>query len=343
MPGTKIDDPKDTKDKVAKLLQQVKAGVSAPQEADDEAVRLGFGQLSRDMPMDEYHPISQSRWTPTMVLAWITWRSYSEVREWDARYLLQCRYWAPVSLGKKPSASTSKKGYGLCRRKPPTVKRFEDHGSRRFGSWLSCSDNRPLVLQAIEVENARPILWAALLSGKLHAEAIKPSGGARGIITAHEWQDLEIQQVGSGPEFLAYRHEPNKRVYKDVTWPHTEVLKCWSPHKFSDFPDQAGLQWGPMIDDADKWNELYDWLDDAEILNASAQVKLASKCRRKGTKKDLEELKKVQQSRLQEGQPLLRFKDMQGWAQGKGIGREWVRAVRRELPKHLKLERGQNS
>jgi hypothetical protein len=78
-------------------------------------------------------------------------------------------------------------------------------------------------------------------------------------------------------------------------------------------------------------------------LNAPLQAKLTLKGRRKGTAKDLKELMDLQQALFNKGGPLLGYGDMETWAHEQGIGREWVRAARRELPKHLKLKRGQNS
>ena len=341
--GTKKDDPKNTKD-IAKLLQQVKSGVLTPEKADDEAVRLGFGTLSRDIPMDEYHPIAQTRWTLTMVLAWITWRSYSEVREWDAGYLSRCRYWGAVSPGKTASAWTVQKGFRLYHRQPPTLKGFEKWGDRRFGAWMPRPDGTPRVLQSCEAENARPALWKALLDENLAAAAIKHGGGARVLIPAHEWQDLEIHQDPSGRDVLAYRHEPNKWVYKDVTWLRRDVTSFWAPHKFSDFPEDANIQSGQAsVTEASAWTEIYEWLDDEKLLNAPVQAKLASKSRREGTANDLKELMDLQQALFNKGAPLLDYEDMKTWAHERGIKRDWVRDVRKKFPKHLILKRGQQS
>lgn len=342
MPSPKNDDPENTKDELAKLLQQVKAGIRTPQEADDKAVELRFGRLSCNMDMGEYHPISRSRWTLTMVLAWITWRSYSETREWDAEYLSRCRYWGAVGLGKEVPAWTVQKGFSLYHRRPPTLKSFEKWGDRRFGAWIPRPDGTPLVLQSREAQNARPALWKALLDETLAAAAIKHGGGARVLIPAHEWQDLEVHQDPSGRDVLVYRHEPNKCVYRDVTWLRTDVTGFWAPHRLSDLPDDANIQSeSAAVPNASAW-EIYEWLEDEEILNAPVQAKSGRKSRRKGTTKDLKELKLAQQSRLQEGQPLLSFNDMVAWARERGLTKDWVIKTRETLPEKLKLKRGQH-
>ena len=341
MAGPKNDDPKVIKDKIAKLLQQSKAGVLKPQNADDEAARLKFGTLSRDIPMDEFHPIAQTRWTLTMVLAWITWRSYSEVREWDAEYLSRCRYWGAVGLGKTGAARTVKTGSRLYKRRPPTFASFETWGDRRFGPLAV---GVPIFLQSCEAQNARPALWKALLDEILAAAAIKHGGGARVLIPAHEWQDLEVHQDPSGRDVLVYRHDPNKWVYKDISWLRRDVTSFWAPHRFSELPDDANIQSDKAaVEEAPAWNEIYEWLDDEEILNVPVQAKLGSKSRRKGTAKDFKELKDLQQALFNKGGPLLDYEDMKTWADEQGIGRDWVRDVRKQFPKHLILKRGQHS
>ena len=345
MPSRKIDDPNDTKGKVAKLLQQVKAGVLAPQEANDEAARLKFGTLSRDIPMDEYHPRARSRWTLSMVLAWITWRSYSEVREWDAAYLPRCRYWAPVSLQDEQPTPTRQRGFGLCRRRPPTLKKFEAWGDRRFGPWIPAANGGRLVMQSCEAENAKPALWRALLTGMMHAEAIKPGGGARVVIPAHEWQDLAVGQTASEEEILVCRHEPKQPAYRDVTLPFAEVRQCWKPNELSDFPDDAELQWLPMINDASQWNELYDWIDDGELFDDPGPAMMAPIKRRAGNATDRKELIAIQKRRLDEGFLPYSLEKMTEWAQKRGLTQKWLKNFRRGLVgdlADLKLKRGQH-
>jgi hypothetical protein len=68
------------------LIEQVRYGRMTPDEADAEAVRLGFGKLSYEPPDDAFDAMGETWWTLSMVVAWIALRTPKLVRSSDRSY-----------------------------------------------------------------------------------------------------------------------------------------------------------------------------------------------------------------------------------------------------------------
>ncbi len=312
------------------LLEKVKAGELSPVCADERARQRSLGSLSNIIPPEEQWPTGRSHWSLTMVLAWIAWRSYSEVREWDGGYLAQCRRWAP-----RPPNPPSSSGHGLCRRRPPNFQQFGKWGQRRFGPWQAGSDGRPLGGLAREPECALGDLRAASVAGEVVAVGIPKEGGRRVQIPAHEWLDLEVSVDAAGLEVFSLGQEPSVAIYTDVLWPRPAIVARWPGHPFSDLDERGDIRSSPV--GAADFDALYEWTD-ASVM-ASQPPAIAAK-RRAHTPADQDALYAENQARLDSGRRVLTVEETRLWAKRRGISRQGSRQLRCGLPEHLKLKRG---
>lgn len=262
---TKSSPPQDVEALRSSLLGRVARGSLSPEDADLEAESSGLGTLSHLPDLFAQWPTSRPNWTLTMVLAWITWRTFAEVRQWDPRYLEHRRDWGrlDVSTGSKVSA-----GYALFQRKPPTAAQFEAWGNRLFGPWHG-SEGQPTVLQAALAKSARPELWRALQSGDLGAFAIPVKGGARIKVPAWEWADLEMQASPAARDMLCFRQNLRTNVYEDVQFSQRDVLKVWCPHVRSDLDERGDFSITPIVDDEDARSALYQHIAALDLPRCS--------------------------------------------------------------------------
>jgi hypothetical protein len=315
------------------ILSRVRAGQLLPQEADDEALKAGLGRLSRLMAPEEYWPTDRPTWTLPMVLAWISWRTYSEVREWDDRYLSLRRDWAS-SAGLSPAAVAQ--SYELVRRKRPTSAQFALWGHLRFGPWLASDDGTPLVLPASEPKGAMQTLLLALAAGRLTAFGLPEGRGARVEIPAHDWADLEIEADGSGKEVCRRKHQPMVVAYTDILFSLTGVQAIWPPHVRSGLSEHDEFREPPVVVDPRAASDLYDRVN--EDLPDTEQPARRTRAHKDS---DLADLTQENMRRMAEGLPPLTAKETEGWASLKGISRDGARALRKRLPSDLKLKTGQ--
>ena len=320
------------------LLERVRAGDLAPDEADEKADELRLERLSRRFPTDEFHPNGLSRWTLPMVLAWITWRTYAEVREWDFNYVARCRELAPLS-NRHPN-SEDVRGHDLCRRRVPNASMFERHGDRRFGDWIANKKGEPVVLSEMRAKHAKAELWRALEEGEIVAEGLQLSGGPRIEIPAREWVDLRVAVGVDGQDTFHFEHEKQRPAYKDIRWPRAQVLERWPPHQRSDIDERGDIRLNPVVANAGVFDELYIWLEADSLTVSSDDV--CDGPRRQVTKKDHEDFAAAMRRRLADEQEVFDDKETQVWAAARNIGRDESRKLLQELDADLKRKRGQH-
>ncbi len=322
------------------LLAKVRAGQLSPQQADDEAIAAGLGSLSRLIAPGEYWPTARPYWTLPMVLAWISWRTYSEVREWDREYLKLRRDWASkASL----NPATGAHGHELVRRKRPTSAQFAQWGNLRFGPWLADTYGSPLVLMASEPESAMPTLRRALAKGSLAAVGIPGGCGARIEIPAPEWVDLEVKADASGNETLRRGHQSGVIAYTDVLFPLSAVLAIWHPHVRSGLSEQDEFRVSPVVDDPLAMSHLYERVD-AETLDAlPPDTDQPVRQRRKHNSGDLEALILENKRRMAAGSGPFTFQETWEWAKDRNLIRDSARRLRAALDSDLKLKTGQRN
>ena len=321
----------DQKREVARdLLAKVRSGQLSPDEADEAAFYAGVGPFSRVPSPDEYWPTSKAHWTLPMVLAWIAWRTFSEVREWDAEYGPLRLDWGPVG----PRIGTSSNaGYTLYRRRHPTSEQFLKWGGKRFGPWVKGRDGRPAVFGEATPKEAMSMLRKALEAGDLVGYGVLSASAPHSEIPAHQWIDITIVPSRDGDEQLQCGTGSNRITYRDVRLPSRLVMEVWPDHARSGLPDQAprGLA---KVDTPEAWLELYV---EAELIT---QVPGKPK-RRQIMPHDLPDLRRLNEQRAHIGQGLMTYQETVDWAAERGLSRDSARTLRYDLPAELKLKNGE--
>jgi hypothetical protein len=320
------------------LLGKVRAGRLSPQQADDEAIATGLGSLSRLIAPGEYWPTARPYWTLPMVLAWISWRTFSEVREWDDEYLKLRRDWVrSTSLNTAASAQ----GYELVRRKRPTHAQFAQWGHLRFGPWLADAHGSPLVLTASEPESAMPTLRRALAMGRLAALGSPGGRGARIEIPTPEWKDLGVRADASGKETLRREHQSGVVAYTDLLFPLSAVQANWPPHVRSGLSEQDEFRVSPVVNEPLAVSDLYDRVDERDFDSPPPEKARPARTPLGYTPSQFDELVKEIERQIGTGHPPYKFSETLEWAKERSISTPSHRELRKKLPGHLKRKHGQ--
>ncbi len=330
--------PNDKAAELSSLLARVASGKLSPEDADQKAEAADLERLSYLPGPDEAWPTARIHWSLTMVLAWITWRTYAEVREWDPQYLERRRDWGRLGGSTETSAPS---GYGLFRRRSPTASQFERWGNHRFGPWHG-TEGTPAVLQATPCETAKQDLWRALQLGTLSAYALSSSASGRAAVPAAEWVDLESAELPSGADTLRFRHAPKAETYKDPRFDQRDVLRVWPAHVRSDLDELGDFMVSSMVDNAAVRMALYERIEAEDLTRSADKAKALAPSQRSRTPKDLKALIARNRELISErGWPFTALETFE-WAAQRGLSREEARELRKELPKDLRLQRGQH-
>jgi hypothetical protein len=163
-----------------------------------------------------------------MVLAWIAWRDFEEVREWDPDYCRECRDWT--------RSERNPNGWVLKRRSSPTGQDFEYFGYLSRLERQSADLKRPPPDVDLP-RRAKKELWEALEEGEAIAGNAIPYGGSRSKVPAIEWQDLETYVDRRGLEVLRYRQQARTYpAYTSLTFPRAQVITRWPKRAQNDAP-----------------------------------------------------------------------------------------------------------
>ena len=199
-----------------RILDRARRGEMSAREAEVEATQQGLGELASRPPADDFDPRNRPAWTLPMALAWIAWRSYDEVREWDSEYRDKCLVWT--------TSNDHTEGRRLKRRDPATVWEFECMGYLRQAEHDSCDSD--LTWDVDRPKRAKGELWAALRDGDgITADGIPRNGAKRLPIPSIEWEDL--RDHASGLEALRYHHSPHESAYAKVRIPRAQIVARW--------------------------------------------------------------------------------------------------------------------
>lgn len=205
-----------------RLLDAVFHGEMKPDDAEDEARRLGLRPL-RDVPDPaRFDPMTKPVWTLAMAISWISWRNVDAVRDaWD-EYRGQCWEWRkhqtklPSGGGRGPGVY---QGWALSPRYPATL------------NYLSTSEacdrvegNAPV----LSVRDARAALWEALAGNQIVATAVECTSGRPLQIPSEEWTYL-VPLVSNGlADQLCFETRPGIAQYRDVTFGSADLRRLWS-------------------------------------------------------------------------------------------------------------------
>ncbi|WP_426042388.1 hypothetical protein [Brevundimonas sp. TWP2-3-4b1] len=311
-----------------KLLTEVAAGRLGPDEADERAWEAGWVSLSNLIAPEDDWPRTKPNWTVPMVLAWISWRTYSEVREWDRDYLSKRREWGRLDPAETNPGSLG--GFALFRRNEPNSAQFARWGNKRFGPWVVGRDEGPAVLQAAPAADAVSLLLDALAEEMLVASAIPPTGGANIDVPAREFADLEFRVGPTGEDAWQFRHEPNVLVYRSIRFHRRAVLRIWPAHRGSDLEERAEFVISPIVDDAGAREALYSAIEAEEFEPDDGNQGGAPRMVKWGPRQ-LEELSRLNEESVRDrGRPLT-IRETVLWAKSRGISREGAREMRKVL------------
>ena len=284
------------------LLRRARLGELNSEEAELEAKRLGLGPLASLPPSDAFDPKEKPLWSLPMVLAWIVWRDFREVRHWDNDYRKNCYRWQVVHM-QSPNIDGSfgdlMRGFSVEPWELASAKSFLCFGYRR-------SDNSSMIDISV-LDKGRAELWGALLRDKLIGMGIPAGGGPRISVPACEWSDLEpASRDREDGDFFRFRHDRRGLAYTDILWRGDQVLSVW--------PENEAIY--------------------------SRPVEAITTVHRAPQPKDVTDLRKWIEESLAAGERPRTRKEVETWAKNRGLGVIWARDQHSRLPSEKKLPRG---
>jgi hypothetical protein len=204
------------------LIDQIRRGERTPEEAEQEADRLGFGPLATKPDPGDFDPDAMHWWCLPMAIAWIAWRNSTSVREHCAEYAEKCLYWSPVSWNVPVNDGTEFAridGHELKTLGPSTVVRLS-----LVEAHLTSTKTLPPTTQ-MTVADAEKQLRAALTAGRITAIA-KDESGLPVEIPLKEWPYLEFFEEGQSDVLKrnALDHTP---AFSEIKLPADVLKQVW--------------------------------------------------------------------------------------------------------------------
>jgi hypothetical protein len=194
--------PKVTGDSLFEALFDDKI---TPPLAELIAKQRGLPPLAPQPNPADYNPMLEPSWTPAMTIAWIAYRSDTEVVEvWDL-YRCKCTFWLKRSLEF---------------RKPATLR------------WMRMFEkSRP---GAIGIHDAIQELLSALIGNKLQATGVKVDTRERVLLPGHEWHGLKFVDV-RGCLVVRFRDGSllTARGYDDVKFRSQDITEIWPARRLA--------------------------------------------------------------------------------------------------------------
>jgi hypothetical protein len=163
-------------DKRETLICRVKLGEIEPNEAEEQARKIGLEPLTRKLDSKEFDPMTMACWTFPMAVSWIAWRSLEAVRRVHPDFLFQSREWSP--------AKNEFGGYDLIRPKPTPFQICSAEHSANADLSIILPPLRGLA----EFE-------AALSEGKISVKAWRIATSQYVFVDAPEWLNVEVGEV----------------------------------------------------------------------------------------------------------------------------------------------------
>ncbi|RYE51398.1 MAG: hypothetical protein EOP21_01480 [Hyphomicrobiales bacterium] len=259
----------EPQDQREQLFERAKVGEITGEEADAEAIRLGLGSLSSQPGPDAYRPEGMAYWTIPMVLAWIVYLDFEEVRDWYGPYRAECWHWIHRQwrVGLDGPVHT---GWLLEERLPPTLSLFST--SLAFDK---VEGEGPL--PTMSAREARESLWIMLRDGFLKASGIDMGTGRRVEIPSLDWHELvpvqgrgEVDEVRRGLLGDGYREvlipsAPVRRHWRRVEKPRLIPTETMAPVGHGYMPLYCAAQWIATAggrrdfdpDDLEQWRPAY--------------------------------------------------------------------------------------
>ena len=198
------------------LFRRAKYGEITGEQADAEAIRLGFDRLSGKPGPDEHRPELLAYWTLPMAVAWIAYLDLDEVREWSVPYRSKCFDWRWQSW-RVGFDGPVHEGWHLEQRHKPTLSLLS-----LSSIYDNVSGDKEL---AMSVKSALEALWIALREGFFTATGIDTETGRRVEISQLDWH--ELVPVEAKDETDEVRRGLLGDGYRDVLFPAKPLRGFW--------------------------------------------------------------------------------------------------------------------
>lgn len=212
----------------SQLRRKINYGVLDPTSGETQARALGCSSLNPPPSPAAFDVASKCRWTLTMALAWVMWRSFDAARAVEADWIAAHQIWVEwksdghrsesatalfEEFGLTPPAPVFKRGWVLLPMAVPPYAVLEELAAQGLNGSI------PKTTLAGALEQA----WAALLNGELGGEG-RLSGVEWTQIAPVEWNGLRLTTSDRLP---TDRLIGNSRSYDEVRLSVPAVLKKW--------------------------------------------------------------------------------------------------------------------
>lgn len=228
-----VDDPIASADPgliASQLRRKINYGVLDPTSGDAQARAHGCAPLNVPPSPETFDVASEPRWTLTMALAWVMWRSFDAVRSVEADWIAAHRTWvAWEEASRHTDSSRALFEEALGTQDIP----FDD---KRGGWVLVPMTLAPYAvlrkLDAFGLDGSMPgqnldaaikDTWAALLDNGLDGEGLLEEGRWTKIAPM-EWNGLTIS---TSDRVAGDRIIGNGRRYTDMQLSTKSVMKSW--------------------------------------------------------------------------------------------------------------------
>jgi hypothetical protein len=205
-------DPRDI------LITRVRRGEITPEEAEQEAQRLGLGPFATKPDPGEFDPDKMYWWSLPMAVAWIAWRNSASVRE---RCAENRRDWIRGSWNVPTNNGTEYDhidGYELKTLRQPTVY----HLLVVEADLTSVKKLPPTTIMT--VAEAEKQLFAELAAGRIKAIAKDAAGNAVDI-PQRQWPYLQLFEDGQA-DVLKYA-DLDRAEFSEIKLPRETLKQLW--------------------------------------------------------------------------------------------------------------------
>lgn len=228
-----IDDPVASADPdlaASQLRRKINCGVLDPTGGETQARAHGCAPLNAPPNPETFDVASESRWTLTMALAWVMWRSFDAVRAVEASWIAAHRTWVAFDHGSRHTPSSR-----ALFEEALGTKDIPYDDERR--GWvlmpLAMAPHAVLVELAAHgldgvvpeqnLESAKAQMWSSLLDGEIKSEGRLATGEWTQIAPV-EWNGLRLAASDRLPTDCVLG---DTRSYDEVRLSVPAVSKMW--------------------------------------------------------------------------------------------------------------------